>query len=107
MAKFCENCGSEINEGADVCLNCGKSLNKIQNNYSNCGYGHKGNKAAYCLLAFFLGGIGVHKFYIGKVGTGLLYLLFCWTFIPSFCALIDFIVGLCKNSDENGNIWFN
>ena len=25
------------------------------------------NKAAYCVLAFFLGGIGIHKFYAGKM----------------------------------------
>lgn len=62
------------------------------------------NKVVYCLLAFFLGGIGVHKFYAGKTGTGILFLLFCWTFIPGFIALIDFIVGLCKKADANGNI---
>ena len=62
------------------------------------------NKVVYCLLAFFLGGIGVHKFYAGKIGTGILFILFCWTFIPSFIALIDFIIGLCKKADANGNI---
>lgn len=62
------------------------------------------NKVVYCLLAFFLGGIGIHKFYTGKIGTGILFMLFCWTFIPSFIAFIDFIVGLCKKADTNGNI---
>lgn len=62
------------------------------------------NKIVYCLLAFFLGGIGVHKFYAGKIGTGILYILFCWTFIPSIIAFIEFIIGLCKIADANGNI---
>lgn len=42
--------------------------------------------------------------YAGKVGTGIIYLLFCWTMIPSFIAFIDFIIGLCKPADSNGNI---
>lgn len=62
------------------------------------------NKVVYCILAFFLGGIGIHKFYAGKIGTGILYMLFCWTFIPSFIAFIEFIIGLCQKSDSNGNI---
>jgi TM2 domain-containing membrane protein YozV len=62
------------------------------------------NKVVYCLLAFFLGGLGAHKFYAGKIGTGILFILFCWTFIPSFIAFIDLIIGLCKKSDSNGNI---
>lgn len=62
------------------------------------------NKLVYCLLAFFLGGVGAHKFYAGKIGTGVLFIIFCWTFVPAFIALIDFIIGLCKKSDANGMI---
>ena len=52
------------------------------------------NKLTAALLAFFLGGIGVHKFYLGQTGKGILYLLFCWTGIPAFIAFIEFIIYL-------------
>ncbi len=62
------------------------------------------SKVVYCLLAFFLGWIGVHKFYAGKIGLGILYIVFCWTYIPGLVAFIEFIVALCKKSDANGKI---
>ena len=62
------------------------------------------SKLTYCLLAYILGGFGVHKFYAGKVGGGILYLLFCWTFIPLFLSRIDLIIALCRHDDGEGNI---
>lgn len=62
------------------------------------------NKLAYCLLALFLGGIGGHQFYAGKIVSGVFYLLFCWTGIPAIIALIDLIIALCKHADSAGNI---
>lgn len=50
------------------------------------------NKIAAALLAFFVGGLGVHRFYLGQVGRGFLYLIFFWTFIPSILAIIDFVI---------------
>mgnify|MGYP003458009378 CR=1 FL=1 len=47
------------------------------------------SKVAAGILAMFLGGIGVHKFYLGQVGMGILYLCFCWTGIPAFVAFIE------------------
>nr|WP_228128000.1 TM2 domain-containing protein [Acinetobacter soli] len=52
------------------------------------------------VLALFLGGFGVHKFYLGKVGQGILYLLFFWTFIPAIIAFFEAIIYFCT-SDEN------
>jgi TM2 domain-containing membrane protein YozV len=57
------------------------------------------NKVALVLLTFFLGGIGVHKFYLGKYVQGVIYFLFSWTLIPSIVAFIEFIIYACT-SDE-------
>ena len=53
-------------------------------------------KTTTIVLCLFLGGIGAHKFYQNKVGTGIMYALFCWTFIPAFLSVIDLIVLLSK-----------
>ena len=52
-----------------------------------------------CTPGFFLGGLGVHKFYLGQTGLGFLYLIFFWTFIPALVAFIEFIIYLTM-SDE-------
>ena len=65
------------------------------------------NQIAYGLFALFLGGFGVHKFYVGKVGLGIVYLLFCWTFIPAIIALVEGIIAFTKKADAEGNIYFN
>ncbi len=46
------------------------------------------------LLTLFLGGLGAHRFYLGQVGVGVLYLVFAVTFIPVVVSLIElFLIG--------------
>ena len=52
------------------------------------------------ILAILLGGLGIHKFYLGKTGMGILYLLLCWTYIPGIVGLVEGIMYLCSN-DHN------
>ncbi len=51
------------------------------------------SKGATAVLCFFLGVLGVHRFYVGKVGTGILWLLTGGCF--GIGAIIDFIMILC------------
>lgn len=58
------------------------------------------DKNVAAILALFLGGIGVHKFYLGRTGAGILYLLFSLTMIPALLAVIDFFVLALMDNDE-------
>ncbi len=43
------------------------------------------------ILALFLGGLGVHRFYLGQTGLGIFYLIFCWFPVMWIVGLIDAI----------------
>ncbi len=44
------------------------------------------------LLAFFLGGLGAHRFYLDDSAKGVLYLLFCWTFFTFIIGALEAFV---------------
>lgn len=58
------------------------------------------SKSTACILAILLGSIGIHKFYLGKVWQGLLYLIFCWTWIPMIVGIIEGIIYLGMSEYE-------
>jgi TM2 domain-containing membrane protein YozV/ribosomal protein L40E len=101
--KYCSECGSVIKLKAEICPKCGvRQL--AQPSSINLGpvTSNGKNKIAAALFAFFLGSFGAHKFYLGQIGRGILYLLFCWTFIPTILSFIEFILLLVM-SDETFN----
>ncbi len=65
----------------------------------------KVNKYCYILLALFFGDLGIHMFYAKKIKKGVLYLLFCWTFIPAILSLFDIIKACGKMKDLEDRIW--
>lgn len=62
--KFCESCGSVIKRAAEICPKCGV---RQQPSVSPKSW------IATLLLLIFLPTI--HRFYVGKIGTGILFLL--------------------------------
>lgn len=97
---FCKNCGTQIPDDAKMCSQCGTQIVVDDKVVGQIKYPHPQavsdrSKGTAALLCFFLGNLGVHRFYTGKVGTGVVMLLTLgcvgiWT-------LIDFIVILCGN----------
>lgn len=91
--KFCSACGSALHLSASTCPHCGaqqRGGQRVQDQKS---------RVAAILLALFLGGIGGHKFYLGKPGIGVLYLIFFWTFIPAVVALIEAVIYITMSDD--------
>ena len=100
---YCRNCGKEINPNSTYCPVCGVSTGAspqqtaaqqpvitVINNAP--GYIHKKKWTAFW-LCFFFGGLGVHRFYVGKTGTGIIWLLTLG--LCGVGSLIDLIVILC------------
>lgn len=87
---FCRTCGSKIMAEAEICPKCG--VRQIKPNQKN--------KTVAGLLALFIGGLGIHKFYMNKPLWGLIYILFCWTFIPSIVAFIEGLIYLFESDEK-------
>lgn len=58
------------------------------------------SKGIAALLAFIFGGIGIHKFYLGQVGWGLMYILFSWSSIPMIAGFIEGFLYLSMSEKD-------
>ena len=122
----CEYCGYKSREKAVKCPLCGASLKEVEkviadayyennntntttnttthtkqtNNYTPL-LGEK-NRIIAALLAFFGGSIGLHKFYMGNIASGIMYIIFWWTAIPS---ILSFIHGISSKIRSDRNIF--
>ena len=113
--KYCKHCGKQINSAAVLCPHCGCQVEELKHaeqpsiviNNANtntntnqnintpivAGLRAK-NKWVAFFLCLFLGYLGAHKFYEGRIGMGILYLFTGGLF--GFGWLSDCIVLLLK-----------
>ena len=98
---FCKNCGQEIADNAAVCVNCGVAVQTAPVVSSK-------NKIVAALLAFFLGGLGIHNFYLGYTKKAIIQLVLCLAgslivigpFIVGVWAFVEFIMILLGKIDD-------
>lgn len=99
--KFCKFCGAHIPMDAVLCTSCGRQVEQLQganpsqqpqiviNNantntntaVAGAAMGRQKNKWVCLALWWFLGLVGGHKFYDGKIGSGLLYMFTAGLFV--------------------------
>jgi TM2 domain-containing membrane protein YozV len=121
---YCKNCGKEVADNAFVCVNCGVLIKEGARFCQVCGAESNPN-ALFCIkcgarlgsqllrskivagvLGIVLGGFGVHRFYLGYTGIGIIQLIVTiitcgvgalWGFIEGILILCDVI-----NRDADG-----
>lgn len=108
--RYCWNCGSEVNPNSAVCINCGVALENTSVTNPNS---KQKSKIIAGLLAIFFGSLGVHNFYLGQTGKGIIHLvltivgalLFAGPFISEVWALIEAIYIFTGkiDADAHGN----
>jgi TM2 domain-containing membrane protein YozV len=108
--KYCSDCGAIIKAKAEICPKCGvrqmappertvygQPTQPFPQRVLAVGPSGSKSRIGAALFAIFLGSFGIHKFYLGQTGQGILYLLFCWTFIPGIIGFIEGIIYLCTS----------
>jgi TM2 domain-containing membrane protein YozV len=93
QTKFCTECGKELNAKAELCIHCG-----VRQSVMTAAGGK--SKMTAGIFGILLGGIGVHKFYMGKPLLGVVYILFCWTGIPALIGLVEGILYLTMSDEK-------
>ena len=95
--KFCDSCGVKTKENQAMCVKCGVGLTSSSSAFSS-----ENQWLVTLLLCFFLGFLGIHRFYSGHTAIGVIQLLTLGG--CGIWALIDFILILVGSfKDSNGN----
>lgn len=114
----CPNCGATVEPGTPFCTNCGTKLIQntpveqavnttqtqppVEQSYQQPAVSNlkRKNKTTAGILHLVLGDIGLGNFYMGKIGLGILDLVFCWTGIPAIVGVIRGIMILVQPKEK-------
>lgn len=102
--KYCKYCGEIIDSDSIICPKCGKQVEiptSVEINSTPQPTANNiiinpsivvspKNKIVALILAILLGGLGIHRFYVGKIGTGIIW------FLTAGCFGIGWIYDIIK-----------
>ena len=118
---FCKNCGKLMDNRAQVCVGCGVPSYTGINFCHNCGeksivnspicqkcgapsaVGSRKSKIAAGLLGIFLGVWGVHNFYLGQIGRGVIKLCVSFGFVLLYIVYMIGMVFVSFNNNSYGH----
>lgn len=102
---YCSKCGKEIDDAAIICPGCGCATQNYHQKYNtakraeNCS---PKSRLVALLLCVFLGSLGIHRFYVGKIGTGVIWLLTLGCFGVGW--LVDIILIACGSFSDSAGL---
>jgi hypothetical protein len=73
--KHCENCGASIDARAVICPKCGVPIGPYKKLLETREQASERSRLVALLFAWFFGMLGIHRFYVNRVGSGILWLL--------------------------------
>ena len=94
---FCSSCGAIIKKEAEICPKCG-----VRQKGPSSG-GESSRWITLLILSIFLGGLGVDRFYVGKIGTGVLKLITCGG-CGIWCIIDVIFIAMGKFTDSEGKV---
>lgn len=92
VSRRCRQCNTPIRDewaARGICHECQKKKNMPVLDQATRALSSGKSRPIAVILALVLGGLGFHKFYMGRTGMGILYFLFCWTGLPSLVGIIE------------------
>ena len=126
---FCKYCGAQIDKHAVICPKCGRQVGEMKqaqtqqpqtqqpqivinnantnsnvntnNNSGGMMYPYK-SKVTALLLCIFVGFLGAHRFYVGKIGTGIIWL--CTFGLGGIGVIFDLIMIILGSFRDKANM---
>jgi TM2 domain-containing membrane protein YozV len=97
--KYCYDCAALLPRKAALCAGCGVVQPVLSVGVFAPAHDPlldrdakppaRPKKIVAALFALALGGLGLHRVYLGRPASAFIYLLFCWTFVPALIAVVE------------------